>query len=130
MSVEQFLEESVVKKDFLEKMTYFWFWSESDLVRQLEKNWDSDEYDYTIVVEKNLLETLESRENVCSERVGYYLNYNTWDIVWEEESEWWASFYRNWHVTYKKWWEKAEDDVSCFIDIVNNVILSFLHNRL
>lgn len=68
------------------------------------------------------LQTEEGRQAACEERVGYYLNYNEWEFTWEDESEGWASFIRNGHVAYLKWWENAEDDVECVIDMVDKSV--------
>ena len=65
------------------------------------------------------METPEGRIAACEERAGYYLNFNEWTFVWNDESEWWASFIRNGHVAYLKWWENAEDDVECVVDMVD-----------
>ena len=131
MSIEEFLADSSVKKDFQEKMTYFWFWENVEDIESLfNKNLDTEVDEYVTIVEKEQIETSESRENVCSERVGYYLNYNTWNIVWADESEWWASFYRDWHVHYNKWWESAEDDVTCFIDMVDSSVHIQISNHI
>ena len=68
------------------------------------------------------LETEEGRKAACEERAGYYLNFNEWTFTWEDESEGWASFIRNGHVAYLKWWENAEDDVECVIDMVDKSV--------
>ena len=68
------------------------------------------------------LKSEEWRIAACEERAGYYLNFNEWTFTWEEESEAWASFTRNGHVTYLKWWENAEDDVECFIDMIDRSV--------
>lgn len=90
--------------------------------------------DYTPVDESEVwssilefdLQTEEGRITACEERAGFYLNFNEWTFTWENESEWWASFIRNGHVTYLKWWENAEDDVECIVDMVDwSVIVEF-----
>jgi len=68
------------------------------------------------------LENEEWRKAACEERAGYYLNFNEWTFTWEDESEWWASFVRNGHVAYLKWWENAEDDVECIVDMVDKSV--------
>jgi len=68
------------------------------------------------------LETEEGRIAACEERAGYSLNFNEWTFTWEDESEGWASFVRNGHVTYLKRGENAEDDVECVIDMVDKSI--------
>ena len=90
--------------------------------------------DYTPVDEPEIqtsilefdLENVEGRIAACEERAGYYLNFNEWTFVWEDESEGWASFVRNGHVTYLKRGENAEDDVECIIDMADkNVTVDF-----
>ena len=68
------------------------------------------------------LETEEGRIAACEERAGFYLNFNEWTFTREDESEGWASFIRNGHVAYLKWWENAEDDVECVIDMVDKSV--------
>ena len=68
------------------------------------------------------LQTAEGRQKACEERAGFYLNFNEWAFTREEEDEWGASFIRNWHVTYWKRWENAEDDVECIIDMVDGSV--------
>jgi len=68
------------------------------------------------------LETEEWRIAACKERAGFYLNFNEWTFTWEDESEWWSSFIRNGHVAYLKWWENAEDDVECIIDMTDKSV--------
>ena len=76
------------------------------------------------------LKTEEGRLSACEERVGYYLNYNEWEFTWEDESEGWASFIRNGHVAYLKWWEKAEDDVEWVIDMVDKSVSVDFSNHI
>lgn len=79
--------------------------------------------DYTLVAHNQFdLETEDGRLAACEDRAGFYLNFNEWTFVWQDESEGWASFVRNWHVTYLKWWENAEDDVECVIDMVDKSV--------
>ena len=68
------------------------------------------------------LQSEEGRIVACEERAGYYLNFNEWTFTWEDESEAGASFVRNGHVAYLKRWENAEDDVECFIDMVDKSV--------
>ena len=68
------------------------------------------------------LENEEWRKAACEERAGYYLNFNEWTFTWENESEGWASFVRNGHVTYLKRGENAEDDVECIVDMVDKSV--------
>ena len=76
------------------------------------------------------METPEGRQAACEERVGYYLNYNEWEFTWNDESEGWASFIRNWHVTYLKRWENAEDDVECVVDMVDKSVSVEFSNHI
>lgn len=76
------------------------------------------------------LQTEEGRLAACEERAGYYLNFNEWTFVWNDESEGWASFVRNWHVTYLKWWENAEDDVECVVDMLDRVVTVEFSNHV
>ena len=68
------------------------------------------------------VETEEERIVACEENVWYYLNYNTWSFTWQNEEEAWASFSRDGHVVYEKWGEKWEDDVNCYIDMVDKSV--------
>ena len=68
------------------------------------------------------LQSEEGRIVACEERAGYNLNFNEWTFTWEDESEAGASFVRNGHVAYLKRWENAEDDVECFIDMVDKSV--------
>ena len=86
--------------------------------------YSDDSSDWTIeyaliTSEQPDLQTEEGRLAACEERAWFYLNFNEWTFVWADESEGWASFIRNWHVTYLKWWENAEDDVECVVDMVD-----------
>lgn len=76
------------------------------------------------------LQTEEGRLAACEERVGYYLNYNEWKFTWEDESEGGASFVRNWHVSYLKRWENAEDDVECIVDMVDKSVSVEFSNHI
>jgi len=76
------------------------------------------------------LQSEEGRQMACEERAGYYLNFNEWTFVWTDESEGWASFVRNWHVTYLKWWENAEDDVECVVDMVDGSVMVEFSNHI
>ena len=73
----------------------------------------------TITSEQFDLHSGEGRLAACEERAGFYLNFNEWTFTWEDESEGWASFVRNWHVAYLKRWENAEDDVECVVDMAD-----------
>jgi len=68
------------------------------------------------------LQTEIGRIEACADRVGFYLNINDYAIDRDEESEGWASFIRNGHVTYEKQWESAEDDVQCIVDMVDSSV--------
>jgi len=76
------------------------------------------------------LQSEEGRIAACEERAGFYLNFNEWTFVWADESEGWASFVRNWHVTYLKWWENAEDDVECVVDMVDWSVMVEFSNHI
>jgi hypothetical protein len=58
----------------------------------------------------------------CNDRVGFYLNTNTFNAEWGVEEEAWASFVLNWHVTREEDWNIAKDDVQCFIDMVDQSV--------
>ena len=68
------------------------------------------------------VDTVENRIKACEENVGFYLNFGNWEFTWEDEEETGASFFRNGHVVYEKWWEKWEADVECFIDMVDGSV--------
>lgn len=76
------------------------------------------------------VETEEGRLAACEERAGFYLNFNEWTFTWEDESEGWASFVRNGHVAYLKWWENAEDDVECVVDMVDKSVTVNFSNHI
>lgn len=76
------------------------------------------------------VETQEGRLAACEERAGYYLNFNSWTFTWEDESEGWASFVRNGHVVYEKWWENAEDDIECVVDMVDKSVTVEFSNHM
>lgn len=72
------------------------------------------------------LENENGRIAACEERAWFYLNFNEWTFAWENEEEAGASFVRNGRVHYTKWWETADRNVSCQIDmIVNSVTVEF-----
>ena len=58
----------------------------------------------------------------CNDKVGFYLNTNTFNAEWDEESEAGGSFVINWHVTREENWNSAEDDVQCIIDMVDRSV--------
>lgn len=58
----------------------------------------------------------------CNDRVGFYLNTETFNAEWDVEEEAWASFVLNWHVTREENWDVAEDDVECVIDMVDKSV--------
>lgn len=76
------------------------------------------------------LESEEGRKAACEERAGFYLNFNEWVFTWEDESEGWALFVRNGHVSYLKRWENAEDDVECVVDTVNKSVTVDFSNHV
>lgn len=94
-------------------------------------NGECQEWDNKVIqIPEFDLETEEGRISACEERAGYYLNFNSWTFTWEDESEGWASFVRNGHVAYLKWWENAEDDVECIIDMVDKSVTVDFSNHL
>jgi putative hemolysin len=68
------------------------------------------------------LETEDGRLVACEERAWFYLNFGDGTFTWEDEDEGGASFVRNGHVVYEKWWEKWETDVECLIDMVDGSV--------
>jgi len=126
-----------------------WFWAivewkitADDEVYNLVCNYSDDLWDWTIEytpvneseswssIPEFDLETEEGRIAACEERAGFYLNFNEWNFTWEDESEGWASFIRNGHVVYLKWWENAEDDVECVIDMVDKSVSVDFSNHI
>ena len=66
----------------------------------------------------------------CNDKVGFYLNTNNFNAEWDTEQEAWASFVLNWHVTREDNWNIAEDDVQCFIDMVDwSINVEFSNHR-
>lgn len=91
-----------------------------------------DEIDYNseeIQAAREAVDTEEKRINACEERTYFYLNLNEADITWEDESEAWASFARNGHVVYTKQDGTAEEDVFCFIDMVDGSVSVEFNNH-
>ncbi len=68
------------------------------------------------------LETEEERIAACEEETKALIEYDNWEYTWNNEEEAWASFVRIWHVIYSKWWKKDEDDVECYIDMVDKSV--------
>ena len=58
----------------------------------------------------------------CNDRVGFYLNTETFNVEWDVEQEARASFVLNWHITREENWDVAEDDVECVIDMVDKSV--------
>ena len=86
-------------------------------------NSDTPEEDNTKPALNNDVERLLA----CNDKVGFYLNTDTFNASWGVEEEAWASFVLNWHVIREEDWNIAEDDVECVIDMVDwsvNVIFS------
>ena len=79
---------------------------------------------------QNNVETEEARIAACEDRIGFYLNTADFTVSWENEEEAWASFSRNGHVIREKDWEVAEDDVNCFIDMVDGSVNIEFSNHL
>lgn len=65
------------------------------------------------------LKTESGRLLACNDRVGFYLNTNTFTASWDKEEKGGASFILSGHVEYTKQWENAEDDVQCVVDMVD-----------
>jgi hypothetical protein len=65
----------------------------------------------------------------CNDRVGFYLNTNTFNAEWSPEEEAWASFVLNWHITREENWNIAEDDVECVIDMVDKSVNVYFSNH-
>lgn len=112
-----------------------WIAKADDKEYALKCTYSDDASDWTIeytptVDEQFDLNTPEGRIVACEERAGYYLNFNEWTFTWEDESEAGASFVRNGHVAYLKRWENAEDDVECFIDMVDRTVSVEFSNHI
>ena len=90
---------------------------------------DLSDDSYTTVSDYDLSDE-DKRIAVCEERAWFYLNFNEWEFSWEDESEAWASFVRDGHVKYVKWGERAEEDVNCFIDMVDNSVTIKFSNHV
>ena len=113
----------------------FFGWESTSEELNKEENINSEDIDedfntYNTIYSLSDIDSEEKRIAVCEERVWFYLNYNTWDIQWQNEEEAWASFSRNGHVDYVKWWESASDDINCFVDMVDwNVQVKFTNHK-
>ena len=91
-------------------------------------NWECQSWNDESQTLKFDLETPEGRQVACEEKAGSYLNFNEWTFTWEDESQGWTSFVRNGHVDYLRQGEKVEDEVECFIDMVDkSVNVDFLN---
>jgi len=117
-----------------ENRTYEYYWS---FITEDNKTYnyncyvtegDGVEVSYQEIIKG--LETEEGRIAACEERAWTILNYNEWTYAWENEEEAWASFVRIGHVKYLKWWENAEDDVECFIDMVDKSVNVSFSNHM
>ena len=100
-----------------------------ELTIAAEDEEDLSDDSYTTVSDYDLSDE-DKRIAVCEERAWFYLNFNEWEFSWEDESEAWASFVRDWHVKYVKWGERAEEDVNCFIDMVDNSVTIKFSNHV
>ena len=88
---------------------------------------EESENQYYMDKEYSDVDTPEHRITTCEETAGFFLNFNEWTFIREDESEAWASYARNGHVNYLKRWETAQRDIFCFIDMVDNsVMIEFL----
>ena len=69
------------------------------------------------------IDTEEKRLAWCEESVNDFIknieNGEVLDIQWEEESEWWASFVRNWTVKYSIDWDNRKIAIECVADFVD-----------
>jgi hypothetical protein len=92
-------------------------WNEF-IAHSIMDNWLTLEEFYA---KKDAVATEEWRLAQCEESAGFYLNFGSWEFTWEDE-EAGASFVRNGHVVYEKWWEKWETDVECLIDMVDGSV--------
>lgn len=94
--------------------TLFLAWCGTKNVWDVEINW----FD---------LKSEEGRIAACEERAWFYLNFNEWSFTWENEEESEDNFVRNGRVHYTKWWETADRDVSCLINVANSdIVVEFL----
>ena len=93
---------------------------------------DSDSDDlkqWEVFYEENLFDTnsydldyMDARLDACEERAWTLLNYNEWEFKWNDETLQDNTFTRTGHVSYLKWWEHAEDDVECSVDIKEKTV--------
>ena len=75
------------------------------------------------------LTTDVARLMACNDKVGFYLNTDTFNASWDTEQEGWASFILNWHITREEDWNIAEDDVECVVDMVDwSVTVEFFNH--
>lgn len=93
-------------------------WNEF-IAKSIMENWLTLEEFFD---KKESVNTEEKRIVACEESAGFYLNFGSWEFTWEDEEDAGASFVRNGHVVYEKWWEKWEADVECFIDMVDGFV--------
>lgn len=68
------------------------------------------------------LEDELGRMQACADKVWSYLNTDDYEISWDDESEGWASFIRNWHIIYTSDWDTNENDFQCIVDMVDQSI--------
>lgn len=72
--------------------------------------------------QESSLSNESNRIAVCEEKSRSLLNTENVVFEWQEESEWWASFIRNWKAIYTKTDWTASEDVECFIDMVDGSV--------
>lgn len=68
------------------------------------------------------LEDEDWRMQACADKAWSYLNADEYEISWDEESEWWASFIRNWHIKYTSEWNTVEKDFQCIVDMADKSV--------
>lgn len=79
---------------------------------------------------KPSLDTEAGRLIACNEKVGFYLNTNTFKATWNPEEEAWASFVLNGHIIREEKGDIAEDDAQCIIDMVNHQVKVEFSNHI
>lgn len=80
-------------------------------------------------IDESDLNTEDSRIAACEEKTLFLLNAGEATFEWRDEDEWWASFYRNWRVTYTKTDWTASEDVVCVIDMAEKTVDVELSNH-
>ena len=76
------------------------------------------------------LDSEAGRLLACNEKVGFYLNTNTFKATWDPEEEAGASFVLNGHLIREEQNNIAEDDAQCIIDMVDHSVnIEFLNHK-